>query len=417
MDFYFPDSQDQIDPRYDFVEEEHPPFHVRQRDDQYAHEALDLPGFDGVLVSKGIVDGVGGSSGRYTVAQRHRMYRIGVRRFFRLPGGMKTLGDCGAFSYVDEAEPPLTPDDAIDFYEGCRFDAGISVDHVILAYRSEDQPTLLEEDEDDPWRRRQQVTLDYAERFLHRHRARRCRFEPVGAAQGWSPSSYASSVDQLQRMGYSRIALGGMVPLKTHQILEVLTAVSEVRSAATQFHLLGVTRTERLADFRSFGVTSFDSTSPFRQAFMDDRDNYHWPGRHYTAVRVPPVGGNAKLKRRVKSGEVDQGRALQLESACLQQLRALDRGHSDDIDAALEILADYHTLFDQRDRVDVYRRLLEDQPWKQCTCGICAKAGIEIAIFRGTERNKRRGFHNIAVFAETLARRISTLADDEESRT
>jgi hypothetical protein len=415
MDFFFPDSQDQIDPRFDFVDEDHPPFHVRQRDDQYAHEALDHPGFDGVLVSKGIVDGVGGASGRYTVAQRHRMYRIGVRCFFRLPSGMKTLGDCGAFSYVDEDEPPVTPDDAIDFYEGCQFDAGISVDHVILAYRAEVQPSLL--DEDDLWRRRQQITLEYAAEFLKRHRARSCRFEPVGAAQGWSPSSYASSVEQLQRMGYSRIALGGMVPLKTHQILEVLTAVSDVRDPATRLHLLGVTRTEQLSEFRTFGVTSFDSTSSFRQAFMDDRDNYHWPGQHYTAVRVPPVGGNAKLKRRIRSGEVDQDRALLLEAACLQQLRALDRGHSDDIDAALEVLADYHALFDQRDRVDVYRRLLEDQPWKQCTCGICAKAGIEVAIFRGTERNKRRGFHNVAVFAELLARRLCQLANDEGSHT
>lgn len=413
MDFYFPDSQDQIDPRFDFANEQHPAFHVRQRDDAYAHEALDDAGIGGVLVSKAIVDGLGGAAGRYTVAQRHRMYRIGVRRFFRLLPAMKTLGDCGAFSYVQEEEPPIEPDDAIDFYEGCQFDAGISVDHVILGYRSDAQLNLL--DEDEAWRRRQEITLEYAAIFLRRHATRRCTFQPVGAAQGWSPSSYAHAVVELQRMGYERIALGGMVPLKTPQILEVLAAVGEARNPNTQLHLLGVTRTEKLHQFRGYGVTSFDSTSPFRQAFMDDRDNYHWRGQHYTAVRVPPVGGNAKLKRRIKSGEVDQGRALRLEAACLERLRALDRGLSDDVDATIEALAEYHELFDQRDRVEVYRRLLEDQPWKRCTCGICAKAGIEVAMFRGTERNKRRGFHNIAVFAENLARGMSQQSEDRES--
>lgn len=407
MDFYFPDSQDQVDPRFDFIEEEHPAFHVRQRDDIYAHEALDDSRCDGILVSKGIVDGLSGAAGRYTVAQRHRMYRIGVQRFFRLPPTMRTLGDCGAFSYVEDEVPPITPQDAIDFYEGCQFDAGISVDHVILGYRSDAQPSLLEEDEDSAWVTRQRITLEYAEEFRRLSVEQGCRFEPVGAAQGWSPSSYRSSVEALQEMGYSRIAMGGMVPLKTPQILEVLEAVDGVRLPDTRLHLLGVTRTESVHLFRDLGVTSFDSTSPFRQAFMDDRDNYHWHGQHYTAIRVPPVGGNAKLKRRIKSGEVDQQVALRLETECLHQLRELDAGRSDDIDAVLEVLAAYHELFDQRDRVGVYRRTLEDKPWKQCTCGICAKAGIEVAIFRGTERNKRRGFHNIAVFANELERRIN----------
>jgi hypothetical protein len=406
MDFYLPDSQDQIDPRFDFLEEEHRSFHVRQRDDAYAHEVLDGIGHDGILVSKGIVDGWGGAAGRYTVAQRHRMYRIGVRAFFRLPPSMKTLGDCGAFSYVEESEPPISPQDAIDFYEGCRFDAGVSVDHVILGYRSDAQLSLVEPD-DQAWRSRQHLTLEYAAEFIRLHAEQRCRFQPVGAAQGWSPSSYAASVAELQRMGYQRIALGGMVPLKTPQIFEVLRAVDAVRNPGTTLHLLGVTRTEHVHEFRALGVTSFDSTSPFRQAFMDDRDNYHWPGGHYTAVRVPPVGGNAKLKRRIKSGAVDQSEALRLEAECMQRLRRFDSGQLDDVDVVLTALGEYHAMCDQRDRVEVYRRTLEDRPWKRCPCGICAKAGIEVAIFRGTERNKRRGFHNVAVFAEELARRLT----------
>ena len=69
MKFFFPDSQDQINPDFDFVTEEHLALRVRQRDDLYAHEVLDGHVIDGLLVSKAIVDGTAGSAGKYTAAQ------------------------------------------------------------------------------------------------------------------------------------------------------------------------------------------------------------------------------------------------------------------------------------------------------------------------------------------------------------
>ena len=94
-----------------------------------------------------------------------------------------------------------------------------------------------------------------------------------------------------------------MVPLKSHEIVEILTAVSAVRARGTRLHLFGVSRCEHVETFAGHGVASFDSTSPLRQAFMDDRDNYYAAGRSYTAVRIPQVEGNAKLL------EADRGRA------------------------------------------------------------------------------------------------------------
>ena len=58
MRFFFPDSQDQIDPSFDFETEERSPFRVRQRDDRYAHEVLSPAPYAGMLVSKAMVDGV-----------------------------------------------------------------------------------------------------------------------------------------------------------------------------------------------------------------------------------------------------------------------------------------------------------------------------------------------------------------------
>src|SRR5439155_17266835 len=85
---------------------------------------------------RAIVDGYSaGSAGKYTAAQRLRLYRERARRFFRLDhahGSLEIMGDCGAFSYVDEPEPPYTVDDVIGFYERCEFDYGIAVDHVIF---------------------------------------------------------------------------------------------------------------------------------------------------------------------------------------------------------------------------------------------------------------------------------------------
>ena len=78
-----------------------------------------------------------------------------------------------------------------------------------------------------------------------------------------------------------------MVPLKTRAILQTLDAVALVLKPDTKLHLLGVARPEAMDQFAVRGVTSFDSTSPFRQAFMDDRKNYHTPAQRRNRLRRP----------------------------------------------------------------------------------------------------------------------------------
>lgn len=407
MNFYFPDSQDQIDPSFDFVTEEHSELRVRQRDDLYVHEVLGKAPFDGLLVSKTIVDGHAESSARYSLSQRHRLYRVGIHRFFRLDRNrprILTLGDCGAFSYVRQEEPPYNVDQLIDFYDGCGFDAGLSLDHVILGYTADEDAPVPDE-----WVARQELTLSLAGEFLRRHKARACTFTPVGVAQGWSPGSVARSVAELQRMGYRRIALGGMVPLKTDEIVQCLKAVDAVRLPDTEFHLLGVTRADYVATFAGYGVTSFDTTSPFRQAFKDDKDNYYALDRTYTAVRVPQVDGNASVRRRVRAGELDQRSALAAERACLESLNAYDAGKAG-LDEVLADLERYAELLKEKPRTEAYRETLAAAPWKECPCQVCLRAGIHVVLFRGSERNKRRGFHNLYVYRKRLDRELAAPA-------
>src|SRR5580692_2590820 len=246
--FFFPDSQDFVDPTFDFHLESRSATRVRQRDDLYPHEVLSAPPYDGMLVSKAVVDGHGGGAGKYTSAQRHRFMRVGVRDYFRLnETSLETMGDCGAFTYVKERRPPFTAEEVADFYGDCGFDYGLSVDHIILAYRA-DLDRQFPELQSAPkeWRERQELTLELADQVLNYHRKKKFRFIPVGIAQGWSPDSYSYAVTELQKLGYSYIAFGGFVPLKTQEVLACLERASKVRKPTTAFHLLGITRCENV---------------------------------------------------------------------------------------------------------------------------------------------------------------------------
>jgi hypothetical protein len=402
--FFLPDSQDYVDPTFDFEREHRSPDRVVQRDDHYAHEVFRDRVIDGLLLSKGIVESVGEGSNRFSQAARLRLMREGVRAFYRLPPGTPTMGDCGAFTYVKHERPPFEVADVVDFYERCSFDYGISVDHIIPEY----EPAWDETGAPAAVRQRQELTLELAREFLRRSNG--LRYAPMGAAQGWSPASYAASVVELQHMGYDYIAIGGVVPLKDAALLEVARAVGEVRRAGTRFHVLGVARTELLGEFRAAGVASFDSTSPLRRAWMDGRNNYDVGDGSFSAIRIPQVGSNPELKRRIASGEVDNGAAYQLERAALRAMAAFDAGKAS-VDEALAALVAYEAIHAPgKSRATAYRRTLEAAPWKRCGCEVCRALGHHVILFRGAERNRRRGFHNIWNFYRRLHRGSSTPA-------
>jgi hypothetical protein len=415
MQYFLPDSQDLVDPSFDFTTENRSVDRLRHRDDQYAHEVFATRAFDGILVSKAIVDGTGGAGqARYTQAQRRRLLREGVRAFFRAEehrwGPLTFMGDCGAFSYVKADAPPYTVDEVVEFYDRCGFDCGISVDHVILEHRPEWEDDLFTGDDravPAAIHARQQLTLELACEFFTTIKRDRLRVMPVGVAQGWGPRSYAHAARELQAIGFQYIALGGVVPLKTPDLLRCLEAVHAIRRPETRIHLLGVTRIAAVSAFAKFGVVSFDSTSPLRQAFKDDKDNYYTLDRTYSAIRVPQVQGNFRLAARVRSGEVDQDLARAAERRCLQRLAEYDAG-ARAIKSVIEALRAYELIHDPRtDRSEIYREALEARPWKTCLCEVCRQLGHHVMLFRGAERNRRRGFHNVWTFYQRLQRGLA----------
>ena len=133
MKFFFPDARDVVDPSFNFETETRSESGITQRDDVYAHEVFSIPPYDGLLISKSVVEGRVGLTGKYNVAQCQRLLRLGAKEFFRLGNtSLEVMGDCGAFSYVSETYPPFSIDQVLDFYDQCGVDYGMLVDHIIL---------------------------------------------------------------------------------------------------------------------------------------------------------------------------------------------------------------------------------------------------------------------------------------------
>ena len=78
------------------------------------------------------------------------------------------------------------------------------------------------------------------------------------------------------------------------------------------------------------------------------------------------------------------------------------------VEGTLDALEEYDRLITttRQDTRPLLRAMLEDAPWRRCPCDICREDGIDVAIFRGNNRNRRRGFHNTYVFYRLLQRAL-----------
>ncbi|HEY8359332.1 MAG TPA: tRNA-guanine transglycosylase DpdA, partial [Ramlibacter sp.] len=395
--------------------------------DQYAHEIMDEAPYDGLLISMSAVrkaDGVAASKVRYSTAEEQRLLREGARQFLRFSGpghsDLMLMGDCGAFAYVEHPEPAYKPAEVVEFYLDTEVTHGVSPDHIIFACDPTNPPRS---DISKETARRYDITIENALAFRKLARAEGDEFEPMGAVQGWSPDSMAEAAAALIKMGYEYLAIGGLVPLKVPAIKEVLQAIRSRIGMGPKMHLLGFAKADHIGEFTGYGITSFDSTSPLIRAFKDKESNYYLDnGRggldYYTAIRVPQAWENARLMQGVKRGLFDAEDLKEREEQTLRTLREFDqdkRSVEETLDAVMDYsqclvrgnddgaVAQDKALAGTRVRV---KRTLEDRPWKSCDCAICRTAGVEVIIFRGSNRNKRRGFHNLGVYHRHVQRTL-----------
>lgn len=392
MRFFVPDWDDRIDPGYDFLTDRFTLNRDPYADDLYAHEALGDDAYDGLLVSRMALGEAG--------PKRKMVERMGMRAYLRLPPSLQLFGDCGAFGYLRDREPRFETAELLAYYARLQFDLGVSVDHAIL-------PEF-----DDQRAYRYDLTLRNAEAFFVQHRRTGATFTPVGAVQGWDRDSYVQAAKSVVAMGYRYIAIGGLARSRTNQVLDIVSAIKASIPAETQVHVFGIARTSLLAAFVELGVTSVDSASPIRQAWLSANENYYAIDRTYTALRIPI----SDQERAVSDSLVARsdhvlGTLREAEREALEAVRAFDRGELGQRPTMLALLAYDQLLAARLDkqslatRRELYRETLRDRPWRRCPCPICREIGVEVIIFRGNNRNRRRGFHNLWVVQARIKNR------------
>jgi hypothetical protein len=408
MQYFIPEWDDKVDAGYDFLQDKFSPNRNAYKDDIYAHDQkiYAQPNYDGILVSKIVVDKRKSKRDDIEAAG-------GIKKYLKFSG--EIMGDCGAFGYIKQPEPPYNTIEILDYYERLGFNYGVSIDHLIVGPFA--QPGIREE--------RYELTLRNAEEFISKHQNVGYSFIPIGVAQGWSPQTYANAVKKLVEMGYDYIAIGGVARTPTIEILEILKEVYQHLTPKTRLHLFGVGRIDALRYFRHLGVTSFDSASPLRKAWFDAVENYHTlSGKAYAAVRIPFVDKQSQRIKHLLSSGYERETLKQLEQEALKAIREYDKGNIS-LDECLNKLLAYDELLELprdgkvnpiakarrlRQHTKLYRELLEVKPWQECECQICQNpdSRVETIIFRGNDRNRRRGFHNTYIFYKRFQEFMNT---------
>lgn len=403
--YFFPDWDDYI---YEpFCADDSP---QAEAEKVYAHELCGKRApFDGILLSlaqmhvgKGALHRFGGNGDG----------PVSIRKKLRVPKRLLLFGDCGAFSYAGEATPPFTPEQAAELYEQFGFDIGASVDHIPLRevpVPQADGSVRREALSESARYRRMLLTRDNAERFLSICRDRKYGFVPLGVIQGIGTQSYVARLHEYVEMGYDHIALGGLVPRADDEILEILCAVRQALQAETRsraqnvwLHLFGILRPGLQPMFRELGVSSFDSASYFRKAWLRSSQNYLAPDgrRWYGTLRIPISTSRAMREAADKAG-IEGARLAEMEQECLDAVGAFD-GTPKAKGRVTRAIGQYGPLLERKSEdnhfVDKHDMLLTDMPWERCRCPFCRSAGIHTVVFRGASRNKRRGLHNTWVF-------------------
>lgn len=398
VSYFLPDWDDLLDEHFDFESGEFSGARSERSDKHCCVLMKPKKMCDGILVSLAQHISSKGPLRRIMGTETGSLAPKNLRRQFGLDNGQSLFGDCGAFSYVNEDEPAISVEQAIALYDLHGFDFGASVDHIpVTEIERDGKRVSLSRVKR---RKRVQTTIENAARFIDLATQRQVGFIPVGTIQGLSPTEYSSSVRLYHELGYRHLAIGGLVPLPDAVVEEVIT---EVMSAAEELnprpwvHLFGIFRPKLQSRFRELRVDSFDSATYFRKAWLRSNQNYLASnGKWYAAVRVP-MTSDARTRKRLEQSGMDLVTLEAQEAHVMRLLCDYDNeraGLREVLNEVIEYDARLTRSGDARSLRSDYERTLKDRPWRHCDCPFCRQAGIHVLIFRGSNRNKRRGAHN-----------------------
>lgn len=392
MAYFIPEWDDYVYDKYDYLSDEKMPGAKKI----YAHEIYAKPNYDGILVSK------------LKIEENKRKFKeiknMGVHTYYRFQGPI--FGDCGAWGYHKEIDPPFKTKEILEYYDEFGFDLGVSIDHLCIS-------NSLDEN-----MRRQQLSIKNAEEFINLYTKKDYDFVPIGAIQGWDTDSYVESFQDAIDLNYDYIAIGGVAKTPTDSLLRILKglkpciqAENNKRDIKLGVHLFGISRLRNIREFMSTGITSTDSASELRKSWLSSRANYYSTDyQGYSAIRLPKIKESSlgtRYRKIIASGLASREELEEYE----ENLRSIIHSYDNDEVSAIEV-AEAFQMFENSfnpDAPNVYSRYLhtlEDRPWKKCKCTICTKLGIDVIIFRGNNRNRSRGFHNVHIFYSYLQKLI-----------
>jgi len=398
--YFIPEWNDRVDPKYDFTSDTPSTEHSKdpKHNDVYMWDifGMDNVPVDGVLVSRIVIEQ---DKKRYKEALDN-----GIHKVLRLPQDFEILGDCGAFGYIEEKLPKFDPIETLQYYRDVGFNYGVSVDHLVV-------PQFEKEIED-----RMRITYDNGVKSFHEWTKKYKKdFQLLVTVQGWEISDYLKMYKNYIELGATHIAFGGLVRSTTSFINELTDELArEIKGSnkvPSYIHFFGLARAALFPKFQeleNLGVkVGFDSASYLRKAWLSaptTQLNYLTiNGKGYTAIRVPQI--SKKKRQKTQETLVENSNDIlmkNLEQESLNKLRLYDKGEID-IESIMPILSEYNKAIDKSpELVLFYRRTLENKPWKNCDCPICKNIGIEVVLFRGNNRNRRRGFHNTHVFYKVV---------------
>ncbi len=407
--YFLPDWDDLLDPLFNFKEDSFSGASRAQREDKHCCVLMQPNRIsDGILVSLAQQGTQKGPLRRLEGTEPGALSPPPLRKHFGLSDNQYLFGDCGAFSYVNEMHPTISVDQAVALYESYGFDFGASVDHmpVSVVSRNGEKIELSERERQE----RVDTTHENARLFIESARERKVGFIPVGTIQALTPERYAQSVRDYYEFGYRHLAIGGLVPQTDADIAKNIRAVMKVAEELPErpwIHLFGIYRPRLQELIRQLKVDSFDSASYFRKAWLRSDQNYLASnGQWYAALRVP-MTKDARTQSRLLAMDVDIDELKIQEREVMRLLSQYDEDQVQ-IGEVLEAVLNYDSHLARSSETASmrakYERTLKDRPWRSCHCNFCENLGIHMLIFRGANRNKRRGAHNTLMLYGGIAK-------------
>ena len=397
--YFLPDWDDLLDPHFDFERDAFSGSTREGRGDKHCCILMKPKQMcDGILLSLAQQRTSKGPLRRLEGTEAGALSPLPLRKQFGLKENQWLFGDCGAFSYVNEDKPTISVDQAVALYELYDFNFGASVDHIPIKKINKNGETRVLSDGER--QERVEITRTNAKLFIEAVKDRKAQFNPVGTIQGIDPEQYAKSVRDYYDLGYRHLALGGLVPKRDSEIerivREVMTATDECKERPW-IHLFGIFRPGLQKLFTELKIDSFDSATYFRKAWLRSDQNYLGTnGKWYAALRVP-MTSDGRTRKRLVAANADIDQLEQEERNVLNLLCQYDRDEAP-LNEVLDAVQSYDQHLARSNETqsmrEQYRRTLEERPWKQCDCPFCQDIGIHILIFRGANRNRRRGAHN-----------------------